>query len=209
MFQGPCHPLSRREGRFASSKASTSSNLRDAGRSGRGRRSLYDAAGADELTFLDITASHENRETIFDVRPAHGGGLPSCRSPSAGGVRTVDDIRKLLTSGADKVVDQHGPRSPGRAFVKEAGGRNSATNASWVAIDAKEGVRRPMRRIAGRFSPMAAAIPPGSTPSTMRAKWSGSAPGEILLTSMDRDGTRRGLRHSAHARDCRCGAGCR
>ncbi|MFM2045071.1 MAG: hypothetical protein RLY86_3647, partial [Pseudomonadota bacterium] len=62
----------------------------------------YDAAGADELTFLDITASHENRDTIFDVvrRTAEQVFMPLT---VGGGVRTVDDIRKLLLAGADKV----------------------------------------------------------------------------------------------------------
>ncbi|HEY4135988.1 MAG TPA: HisA/HisF-related TIM barrel protein, partial [Alphaproteobacteria bacterium] len=63
---------------------------------------IYDAAGADELTFLDITASHENRDTIFDVvrRTAEQCFMPLT---VGGGVRTLDDVRKLLLAGADKV----------------------------------------------------------------------------------------------------------
>ena len=92
-------------------------NLRDAGNPVEAAVA-YDAAGADELCFLDITASHEKRETIYDVvtRTAEACFMPLT---VGGGVRTVEDIRRLLTCGADKVsintaaVDR-------RAFVKEA-----------------------------------------------------------------------------------------
>src|SRR3982751_2007015 len=95
----------------------------------------YDAAGADELTFLDITASHENRGIILDVvrRTAEACFMPLT---VGGGVRTVDDIRALLASGADKVsintaaVDR-------RAFVKEAAEKFGA-QCIVVAIDAKK-----------------------------------------------------------------------
>src|SRR5918911_2312437 len=95
----------------------------------------YDAAGADELTFLDITASHENRGIILDVvtRTAEACFMPLT---VGGGVRTIDDIRNLLTSGADKVsintaaVDR-------RAFVKEAA-EKFGDQCIVVAIDAKK-----------------------------------------------------------------------
>ena len=78
----------------------------------------YDAAGADELTFLDITASHENRDTIFDVvqRTAEACFMPLT---VGGGVRTIDDIRTLLRSGADK-VSINSAAVARREFVKEA-----------------------------------------------------------------------------------------
>ena len=76
----------------------------------------YDAAGADELCFLDITASHENRDTIFDVveRTANRCFMPLT---VGGGVRTIDDIRKLLEAGADK-VSINTAAVTNRAFVK-------------------------------------------------------------------------------------------
>src|ERR1044072_2941070 len=94
----------------------------------------YDAAGADELTFLDITASHENRDTIFDVvrRTAEACFMPLT---VGGGVRTVEDIRKLLTCGADKVSINTAAVNR-RAFVKEAADI-FGDQFSGVAIDAK------------------------------------------------------------------------
>src|SRR5438445_11635199 len=78
----------------------------------------YDAAGADELCFLDITATHENRGTMMDVvrRPAEACFMPLT---VGGGVRTIDDIRALLTSGADE-VSTNSAAVPPRAFVHEA-----------------------------------------------------------------------------------------
>ncbi len=82
---------------------------------------LYDAAGADELCFLDITASHEDRDTIYDVvaRTAEQCFMPVT---VGGGVRTVDDIRKLLLAGADKVSINtaaiHNPEFVGEAATK-------------------------------------------------------------------------------------------
>src|SRR3982074_2985771 len=92
-------------------------NLRDAGDPVEAAIA-YDSAGADELCFLDITASHENRDTIFDVvtRTAEACFMPLT---VGGGVRTVDDIRKLLTCGADK-VSINTAAVERRAFVKEA-----------------------------------------------------------------------------------------
>jgi len=109
-------------------------NLRDAGDPVEAAIA-YDAAGADELCFLDITASHENRDTIYDVvtRTAEACFMPLT---VGGGVRTVDDIRKLLTCGADKVsintaaVDR-------RTFVKEAA-EKFGDQCIVVAIDAKK-----------------------------------------------------------------------
>src|SRR5438093_11053743 len=91
-------------------------NLRDAG-DPVGGASAYDAAGADELTFVDITASHENRGIILDVvrRTAEACFMPVT---VGGGVRTIEDIRSLLSSGADKVSINTAAVAR-RAFVKE------------------------------------------------------------------------------------------
>ena len=142
-------------------------NLRDAGDPVEAAVA-YDAAGADELTFLDITASHENRDTIFDVvtRTAEACFMPLT---VGGGVRTVEDIRKLLKCGADKVSINTAAVNR-RAFVKEAA-EKFGDQCIVVAIDA-----RTRRRSTGRSSPTAGAIRPASTRSTMRARWCRSAP---------------------------------
>src|SRR3981081_4453340 len=95
----------------------------------------YDAAGADELTFLDITASHENRGIILDVvrRTAEACFMPLT---VGGGVRTIEDIRQLLASGADKVSINTAAVSR-RAFVKEAA-EKFGDQCILVAIDAKK-----------------------------------------------------------------------
>src|SRR5450631_2317936 len=95
----------------------------------------YDAAGADELTFLDITASHENRGIILDVvrRTAEACFMPLT---VGGGVRTIDDIRKLLASGADKVSINTAAVAR-RGFVKEAA-EKFGDQCIVVAIDAKK-----------------------------------------------------------------------
>src|SRR5690349_17540309 len=94
----------------------------------------YDAAGADELSFLDITASHEDRDVIFDVveRTAERCFMPLT---VGGGVRTLDDIRKLLEAGADK-VSINTAAVTNREFVKEASEKFGA-QCIVVAIDAK------------------------------------------------------------------------
>src|SRR5438552_2790056 len=109
-------------------------NLRDAG-DPVAAAIAYDAAGADELTFLDITASHENRDTIFDVvtRTAEACFMPLT---VGGGVRTVEDIRKLLKCGADKVSINTAAVNK-RAFVKEAA-EKFGDQCIVVAIDAKK-----------------------------------------------------------------------
>ena len=147
-------------------------NLRDAGDPVEAAIA-YDAAGADELCFLDITASHENRGIILDVvrRTAEACFMPLT---VGGGVRTVDDIRKLLACGADKVSINTAAVNR-RAFVKEAA-EKFGDQCIVVAIDAKKVSRSRASRTAGRSSPMAAAIRPGSTPSPMRARWWRSAP---------------------------------
>src|SRR5499427_3516273 len=95
----------------------------------------YDAAGADELCFLDITASHENRDTIFDIveRTAERCFMPLT---VGGGVRTVEDIRRLLEAGADK-VSMNTSAVQRRAFVGE-GAEKFGSQCIVVAIDAKK-----------------------------------------------------------------------
>src|SRR5256714_10118482 len=108
-------------------------NLRDAGDPVEAAIA-YDAAGVDELTFLDITASHENRDTIFDVvrRTAEACFMPLT---VGGGVRTVEDVRKLLTCGADKVSINTAAVND-RGFVRQAA-EKFGDQCIVVAIDAK------------------------------------------------------------------------
>jgi len=163
-------------------------NLRDAGDPVEAAMA-YDAAGADELCFLDITASHENRDTMFDVvrRTAEACFMPLT---VGGGVRTVEDIRKLLTSGADKVSINTAAVNR-REFVKEAA-EKFGDQCIVVAIDAKS-VRRPggsdrweIFTHGGRNATGIDAIAYAQEVVSLGA-------GEILLTSMDRDGTRQGF----------------
>ena len=133
----------------------------------------YDAAGADELCFLDITATHENRGTMLDVvrRTAEACFMPLT---VGGGVRTIDDIKTLLRSGADKVSINSAAVCQPRIRQGSAP-KNSASSASW-SRSTPSGSSAAAARSAGRSSPMAGAIPPGSTPSNTPRKWSRSAP---------------------------------
>ena len=132
----------------------------------------YDAAGADELCFLDITASHENRDTIFDIveRTAARCFMPLT---VGGGVRTTEDIRRLLHAGADK-VSVNTAAVHRRQFVAEGADKFGA-QCIVVAIDAKR-VSKPASRCAGSCSPTAGAIRPGWRRSPTRRRWCGSAP---------------------------------
>ncbi len=144
----------------------------------------YDAAGADELCFLDITASHENRETIYDVvaRTAARCFMPLT---VGGGVRKVEDIRKLLVAGADKAsINTAAVARP--EFVREAA-EKFGSQCVTVAIDAKRGP-------SGRFEVFTHG---GRTATGLDAidwakRMAEYGAGEILLTSMDRDGTKIG-----------------
>jgi imidazole glycerol-phosphate synthase subunit HisF len=144
----------------------------------------YDKAGADELCFLDITASHEGRDTIYDVvaRTADQVFMPLT---VGGGVRAVEDVRKLLLAGADKVaINTAAVQHP--EVVSQAAERFGA-QAIVVAIDAR-------RRDEGGWQVF---VNGGRTPTGLDAvEWAvrmaqGGA-GELLVTSMDRDGTRAG-----------------
>jgi imidazole glycerol-phosphate synthase subunit HisF len=145
----------------------------------------YDAAGADELTFLDITASHENRGIILDVvrRTAEACFMPLT---VGGGVRTIEDVRALLASGADKVSINTAAVAR-RAFVKEAA-EKFGDQCIVVAIDAKKVApgRWDIFTHGGRN-------PTGLDAVDYAREVVSLGAGEILLTSMDRDGTRQGF----------------
>ncbi len=146
---------------------------------------VYDRAGADELTFLDITASHENRDTIYDVV---GRTAEQCFMPLTvgGGVRVVDDIRKLLLAGADKVsINTAAVHRPD--FVREAA-EKFGSQCIVVAIDAKQ-VAANRFEIFTHGGRNATGIDAVEWARRMTAYGAG----EILLTSMDRDGTKQGF----------------
>ena len=161
-------------------------NLRDAGDPAEAARA-YDAQGADELVFLDITASHEGRKILLDVvaRAAEGIFMPLT---VGGGIRDLADVRALLRAGADKVsLNTAALERPG--LIREAAER-FGSQCIVVAIDARRtpgpgparwavythGGRRPAGRDAVAWAHEAARL----------------GAGEILLTSMDRDGTKDG-----------------
>ncbi len=145
---------------------------------------VYDEQGADELCFLDITASHEQRDTIYDVV---AGTAEVCFMPLTvgGGVRAIEDVRALLLAGADKVsINTAAVHNP--AFVAEAA-EKFGTQCIVVAIDAK--------RVAGGFEIFThgGRKPTGIDAIAWARRMADAGAGEILLTSMDRDGTRVGF----------------
>ncbi|HEY6027786.1 MAG TPA: imidazole glycerol phosphate synthase subunit HisF [Pseudolabrys sp.] len=162
-------------------------NLRDAGDPVEAAVA-YDAAGADELCFLDITASHENRDTIFDVvqRTAEACFMPLT---VGGGVRTVEDIRKLLTCGADK-VSINTAAVERREFVKEAA-EKFGDQCIVVAIDAKK-VSKDGEKDRWEIFTHGGRKPTGLDAVAYAREVVALGAGEILLTSMDRDGTGHG-----------------
>jgi len=146
---------------------------------------LYDREGADELCFLDITASHENRDTLFDVvsRTAEQCFIPLT---VGGGVRTTDDIRKLLLTGADKVsINSAAVQRP--ELVREAA-EKFGTQCIVVAIDVKKTGSNNWEIFThgGRNATGIEAVKWAQHMADLGA-------GEILLTSMDRDGTKSGF----------------
>ena len=150
----------------------------------------YDAAGADELCFLDITATSDNRETIFDVvtRTAEHCFMPLT---VGGGVRTVADIRKLLLCGADKVsINSAAVKNPD--FVAEAADK-FGNQCIVVSIDAK---RRETPAGEGdsawEIFTHGGRQPTGIDAVKFARKVVDLGAGEIMLTSMDRDGTKAG-----------------
>ncbi|MFQ5684455.1 MAG: imidazole glycerol phosphate synthase subunit HisF [Candidatus Binatia bacterium] len=156
--------------------------LRDAGDPVEIAR-LYDQEGADELTFLDITASHEQREIILNVvaRAAEEVFMPLT---VGGGINTLKDIRRLLKAGADKVSINTGAIARPE-FIKEAA-KTFGSQCIVVAIDAKRvGVRWEVFTHGGR-------VQTGIDACGWAEKMATYGAGEILLTSMDRDGTKMG-----------------
>ncbi len=149
----------------------------------------YDAAGADELCFLDITASHENRNTIFHVveRTAERCFMPLT---VGGGVRTTEDIRKLLHAGADKVSINTAAVTR-RQFVAEGADKFGA-QCIVVAIDAKR-VSKPGEAPRWEIFTHGGRTPTGLEAVAYAREVVGLGAGEILLTSMDRDGTKAGF----------------
>jgi len=149
----------------------------------------YDGAGADELCFLDITASHENRGIILDVvqRTAEACFMPLT---VGGGVRTVADIRALLQSGADKVSINTAAVNR-REFVKEAA-EKFGDQCIVVAIDAKK-VSPPGAAERWDIFTHGGRNPTGLDAVAYACEVVALGAGEILLTSMDRDGTRAGF----------------
>ncbi|HUY89681.1 MAG TPA: imidazole glycerol phosphate synthase subunit HisF [Pirellulales bacterium] len=147
----------------------------------------YEAEGADELVFLDITASHEGREIMLDVvrRTAEVVFMPLC---VGGGIRTIDDIRQLLNAGSDKVsINSAAPRNP--QFVAEAA-RRFGSQCIVVNIDPKR-VQKGGREFwevhinGGRVGTGLEAVAWAREVERLGA-------GEIVLTSMDADGTKQG-----------------
>ena len=158
--------------------------LRDAGDPVE-QAAQYDAAGADELTFLDITASHENRDTILDVvsRTAARVFLPLT---VGGGVRAVEDMRRLLLAGADK-CSMNSAAVARPALVAEAA-EKFGSQCVVVAVDAKQAAPGQWEVFThgGRRGTGIDAIAWCRQVAALGA-------GEILLTSMDRDGTGQGF----------------
>jgi len=163
-------------------------NLRDAG-DPVAAAIAYDEAGADELTFLDITASHEDRAIMLDVvrRTAEACFMPLT---VGGGVRTIEDIRTLLASGADKVSINTAAVAR-RAFVQEAA-EKFGDQCIVVAIDAKK-VSKAGEADRWEIFTHGGRKPTGIDALAYASEVVALGAGEILLTSMDRDGTRQGF----------------
>jgi len=176
----PC--LDVKEGRVV--KGVNFVNLRDAGDPVEQAR-VYDAQGADELVFLDISATHEGRQTMLDVvrQVAVEVFMPFT---VGGGVRTIDDVRNLLLAGADKVsINSAAVRTP---EILTAGAERFGSQCIVLAVDAKRCADRDGWEVyisGGR-------IPTGLDAVEWCARGAALGAGEILLTSMDGDGTLAG-----------------
>jgi cyclase len=147
----------------------------------------YDAEGADELTFLDITASSDERETMVHVveEVAAQVFIPLT---VGGGIRTIEDIRRMLNAGADKVaINTAAVFNP--EFVREAADKFGA-QCIVVAIDAKQVSDDPPR---WEIFTHGGRKPTGIDAVAWAQKMADYGAGEILLTSMDRDGTKQGF----------------
>ncbi len=176
----PC--LDVKDGRVV--KGTKFLNLRDAGDPVE-VAAFYDQEGADEITFLDITASHEERDIIIDVVAATASKV-FIPLTVGGGVRTLEDLRRLLRAGADKVsINTAAVKDP--ELINRAS-RRYGSQCIVVAIDAKRTDDKPG---------WAVYVNGGRTPTGVDAlEWAKEAEkrgaGEILLTSMDCDGTKEG-----------------
>lgn len=174
----PC--LDVKDGRVV--KGTQFINLKDAGDPVENAKA-YDEQGADEIAFLDITASHEKREILIDIvrRTAEEIFIPLT---VGGGVRNLEDIRKLLKAGADKVsINTAAVKDP--SLVKRASMR-FGSQCIVIAIDAKRrGESWEVHTHGGR-------VPTGIDAIEWARKMEDLGAGEILLTSMDRDGTKDG-----------------
>ncbi len=147
----------------------------------------YDAEGADEITFLDITASSDDRDTMLHVVEAVAGEV-FIPLTVGGGIRSLDDIRRLLNAGADKVsINTAAVHDP--EFVKAAAER-FGSQCIVVAIDAKQVAEEPPR---WEIFTHGGRNPTGLDAIAWARRMAGYGAGEILLTSMDRDGTKSGF----------------
>ena len=149
----------------------------------------YDAQGADELVFLDITASHEARDTMLDVvrRTAEGIYMPLT---VGGGIRTVEDVRRLLRAGADKIsLNTAALERP--TVIREAVER-FGSQCIVVAIDARREPGRPDEPSRWGVYTHGGRRPAGRDAIEWAREAVALGAGEILLTSMDRDGTKNG-----------------
>ena len=149
----------------------------------------YDAQGADELVFLDITASHEARDTMLDVvrRTAEGIYMPLT---VGGGIRTVEDVRRLLRAGADKIsLNTAALERP--TVIREAVER-FGSQCIVVAIDARRETSRPDEPPRWGVYTHGGRRPAGRDALEWACEAVTLGAGEILLTSMDRDGTKNG-----------------
>src|SRR5450830_1336432 len=128
----------------------------------------YDEQGADEITFLDITASSDGRGLILDIIEAVASQV-FIPLTVGGGVRAVDDVRRLLNAGADKVgINTSAVTNPQLWKMRQA---NTDRNASWWQLTPSAPARA-----SGKYSPTVVATPPAWTRSSGRATWRGSAP---------------------------------
>jgi cyclase len=160
-------------------------NLRDAGDPVEQAR-VYDASGADELVFLDITATHEARQTVMQMARAVADQV-FIPFTVGGGIRTVDDMRAILRSGADKIsVNSAAVRSPD---LVAQGAWEFGSQAVVVAIDAR---RVPDQENQWEVYVRGGREPTGIDALEWAAKMEEMGAGEILLTSMDGDGTQAG-----------------
>jgi imidazole glycerol-phosphate synthase subunit HisF len=149
----------------------------------------YDREGADEITFLDITATHDNRDTIVHVveQVASEVFIPLT---VGGGIRTLEDIRRMLNAGADKVgINSAAVSNP--EFVREAAQR-FGSQCIVVAMDAKK-VSQPNETDRWEIFTHGGRKATGIEAIGWAKKMVEYGAGEILLTSMDRDGTREGF----------------